>query len=114
MFLSSDYSPSVDKKFSLNESPTVAIENQPGPSTSNGKNKEKFCPASMIMCETSDNEYPIKWVCQLCIKILLSVNAVHNHLKTCFLSKGAVMDNDHGKVIVWLPNLNKSENPESS
>lgn len=114
MFLPSDYRPSVDKDFSLNERPKVAIENLPGPSTSNNKIEEKFCPASMIMCETPDNEYPIKWVCKLCKKILLSINAVHNHLKTCFLPKGAIIDKDHGKVIVWLPNLNKSKNPGSS
>lgn len=116
MFLSLDYGTSVNKDFSLNEEPTAVIDNQPGPNTSSDKNGEKFCPASMLMFETPKNEYPIKWVCQLCMKVLLSINAVHNHLKTCFLPKGAIImkDPDDENVIVSLPDTNESENPETS
>ncbi|XP_003245237.1 uncharacterized protein LOC100571294 [Acyrthosiphon pisum] len=46
--------------------------------------KEKlYCPRTMVRYDKSFKDYPTKWVCKMCLKILLSENAVKNHLTNC-------------------------------
>jgi len=48
------------------------------------KPKEKlFCPRTMIRYDGSHGDYPTKWVCKMCLKMLLSQEAVTNHLANC-------------------------------
>ncbi|CAI6365609.1 unnamed protein product [Macrosiphum euphorbiae] len=46
--------------------------------------KEKlFCPRTMVRYDGSHSDYPTKWVCKMCLKVVLSEEAVKNHLNNC-------------------------------
>ncbi|XP_060858583.1 uncharacterized protein LOC132935956 [Metopolophium dirhodum] len=42
-----------------------------------------FCPRTMVRYDGSHSDYPTKWICKMCLKVLLSEAAVNNHLTNC-------------------------------
>ncbi|XP_003241349.1 zinc finger protein ZIC 3 [Acyrthosiphon pisum] len=42
-----------------------------------------YCPRTMVRYDKSLEPYPTKWVCRMCLKMLLSKEAVKNHLINC-------------------------------
>jgi len=53
------------------------------------KPKEKlFCPQFMVRFDDLPMEYTTMWVCTICLKNLLSVNAARNHATICGASSG--------------------------
>ncbi|XP_060866404.1 zinc finger and SCAN domain-containing protein 10-like [Metopolophium dirhodum] len=48
------------------------------------KPKEKlFCPRTMVRYDGSHSDYPTKWICKMCLKCILSEEAVTSHLTNC-------------------------------
>jgi len=48
------------------------------------KPQEKlFCPRTMVRYDNSPNDYGTVWVCKMCLKCVLSEEAVKQHLINC-------------------------------
>ncbi|CAI6352330.1 unnamed protein product [Macrosiphum euphorbiae] len=54
--------------------------------------KEKlFCPRTMVRYDGSHSDYPTKWICKMCLKVILSEEAVKNHLIKCSIQCNRAM-----------------------
>jgi len=48
------------------------------------KPKEKlFCPRTMVRYDNCPTAFSTIWVCKMCLRSMLSEDAVNNHLITC-------------------------------
>ncbi|CAI6371710.1 unnamed protein product [Macrosiphum euphorbiae] len=49
----------------------------------NHPKKKLFCPPTMVRYDCDKLDYPTRWVCKICLRMLLSEEAVANHLNNC-------------------------------
>lgn len=45
--------------------------------------KKAYCPRTMVRYDDSPNLYSTLWVCKMCLKVILSEEAVTQHLTIC-------------------------------
>jgi len=69
------------------------------------KEKRPFCPRTMVRYDECISEYKTAWVCKMCLKVVLNVNAIPLHIENCATSVNKMLKSE-------IPDKSITEDPK--